>query len=252
MKLAKTFFFFFLSSCFLPLFSIYDDVKVPALSGLVLDEVNLLTPQEKQGLSSLLQSIQNSKKAQMIVYLPASLQGYDIETFSIATADRWKVGDRDKDNGIILVVASKERKIRLEVGYGLEGDITDAQSKRIIDQILVPHFRAGKFAQGMAVSVAAIAKTLAIPLTNVPQNRMPLSQPRRGSLFSLIMVLLFMFLFFGRLGAGLFLGGALLGGMGRSYRGGFGGSGAFGGGMRGGLGGSFGGGFGGGGAAGSW
>lgn len=228
------------------------ELKFPELSRRVTDEAGLLTAAEQASLEQRVQTLNASGKVQMAIYIPNSLQGYDIETFSIRLAEKWKLGKKGVDHGLLFIVAPKERQMRLEIGYGLEGVLTDIESHQIIERVLVPFFKQGRYADGIAASIQVISNKLEVPfegeIAPLPQER---SSGRKSSLplYSIFIFVLFILLTsrsrrMGYRRSPLFWGG--LGGGGWSGR-----SGGFGGGGFGGFGGG-GGGFGGGGASGRW
>ncbi len=184
---------------------------------------------------------------QIVVHTTPSLEDLPISDYSIRIAEAWRVGHKGLDNGVILTIAPTERKLRLEVGYGLEGVIPDAIAKRIIEEVMLPEIRAGGMESGIELGVAHImAAASGEPAPSRPRSR----SRRRSSGLSPLVYLVLLVATFGLRGF-FFL--PFLGGMGRgSYRmggGGFGGGrGGFGGGGFGGGGG----GFGGGGASGGW
>lgn len=222
-------------------------LEVPFLSGPVVDEARLLDASEKARLESVLLKLQNQGKAQAAILIPASLQEYDIESYSIAVAEAWKLGKKGSDRGILIIVAPKERRMRIEVGYGLEGEIPDAVAKQIISDVMTPYFRERRFGDGMVAAVIAISQRLSVDLG----EPMPRGRRRSRGLPSwvLLMALLFVVTIM-RAVFSPFHGYSSR----RSYRGGGWGGGGFGGGGGwggGGFGGG-GGGFGGGGSSGSW
>jgi len=123
--------------------------EVPRLSGPVVDEARLLSPQEQLELSELIRSVQNKGIAQIQVAIIKSLGGEPIEAVSIKITDTWKLGDSKKDNGILFLIAVQDKKMRIEVGQGLEGDIPDLIARRILETKVQPFFRSGQFAQGI-------------------------------------------------------------------------------------------------------
>ncbi|HTP41391.1 MAG TPA: TPM domain-containing protein [Nitrospiria bacterium] len=129
---------------------------VPKPSGYVTDDAGLLTPQQIASLNQSLSDYEQRTSNQLVVLTVKSLDGQDIESYSIAVAEAWKPGRKGRDNGAILLVAPNERKVRIEVGYGLEGVLTDAKSAEIIRTILAPHFRAGDYYGGIVAAVAAM------------------------------------------------------------------------------------------------
>lgn len=218
----------------------------PKLSGRVVDSANLLSASTEQSLVKQLAAQEQRTGNQLVVVTLPDLQGYDIADFGFQLGRHWGIGQKDKNNGALLIIAKKEKKMRIEVGYGLEGQLTDARSAQIIQGILTPAFKAGDFNGGVSRAVEAMiliidGKAAAIPKKQSSTKKSP---PALGGL--LLMFILFMVIGGGR-GRGGLLGGLLLGSaLGRSG-GGFGGGGFGGGGFGGG-----GGGFGGGGASGGW
>ncbi|MFZ5761675.1 MAG: TPM domain-containing protein [Thermodesulfobacteriota bacterium] len=130
--------------------------EVPAFQGYVNDYANLISPGARQQLTELLSAFDQSDSTQVAILTIDSLEGEDLEGFSIRVVDQWKVGQKGKDNGVLLLVAKQERKIRIEVGRGLEGVLTDLLSGRIIDQAIAPAFRAGQIDQGFINGAQAI------------------------------------------------------------------------------------------------
>jgi|TARA_R110002073_G_scaffold84612_7_gene201872 uncharacterized protein len=225
----------------------------PELSGRVVDNAEMLSTAAEAQITQMLQAHEQSTTEQVVVVTVPNLQGYPIEDFGYQLGRHWGIGQKDKDNGALLIVAKQERKIRIEVGYGLEGRLTDAASFTIINQIMTPAFKQGQFEQGIGNGAATMVKVLGGEPLAVPSRRPSHSRYKKEEVPFAIMLLLIMVVvvFFigggrnGGTGGGL-LGGVLLGtGLGSS--GGFGGGGFGGGGFGGG-----GGGFGGGGGSGGW
>src|SRR3954469_5674234 len=121
---------------------------VPPLVAHVNDTAGMLSPQAEQALEQKLTSYEQKSQHQFALLTVDSLDGDALEDFSIRVVEAWKLGKRGKDDGLLLLVANKEHKLRIEVGYGLEGDITDAFSARVIRNVLVPAMRAGNAAGG--------------------------------------------------------------------------------------------------------
>ncbi len=130
------------------------------LSGRVVDNAGLLGSQTHSDLTAQLKAHEDSTGNQIVFTSVPDLQGYDIETFGYQLARHWGIGEKDKSNGVVLIVARKERKIRIEVGYGLEGLVTDATSANIIHMIIKPEFKKGNFDQGIQSGVSAIVEVL--------------------------------------------------------------------------------------------
>ncbi len=226
--------------------------EVPPLTDSVVDTASMVDTAVQQRLSSALKAIYAKGGPQLAVVTIDTIDPLTVEEAAIQVAKAWKLGTEQKDNGILLIVAKKERKIRIEVGQGVEGDLTDAYSRRIIDGTMVPLFRKGLTSDGILLGVSEILSRMSPPIDlaqflEIPsQASAPSGRADWGKL--ILMLAIFLFLMFanggGRRGG---MQGAMLGGlMGGMMGGGFGGR-SSGGGWGGG-----GGGFSGGGASGSW
>ena len=234
-------------------------LDVPRLKGRVNDYAGLLSSDQAARIEQALQKHEMQTTNQIVLLTIPSLEGEDIEGFSIRVAEIWKVGQKGRDNGVIFVVARDDRKMRLEVGYGLEGALTDAESSQIIRNVVVPLFRQGEYYTGIAAGIQSIIQSIEGEFTGAGgAARMARGRRASGGGLSQLIFYLLVLIFFGGsffLRMGLFLPGMFL--LGRGHRGRRGGMGGFGGGgwSGGGFGGGFGGGgggFGGGGASGGW
>jgi uncharacterized protein len=226
----------------------------------VTDKAGVLSESDAHALNEKLAAFEQRSGAQFIIYTFPTLDDEALEDFTIRCAEKWKVGNKKYDNGLILFVFIKERKLRIEVGYGLESTVTDAFSSRVIRQYIAPRFQAGDYAGGLnAAADALIAqiehKEAPVAPAGTSGRNVPAGAPACGSLFSLLFVLLIIIFIASvftrsRPGCGgcfwpmFFLGG----GSGRSFGGGGWGGGGGGWSGFGGGGGSFGGG----GASGGW
>jgi uncharacterized protein len=123
--------------------------NAPAFQGDLLDEAGLLTEGERRTLLERIRRLRDESGIWAAVYVARGLQGEAIEAAATATFDKWWLGQAGKDNGLLVLIAPVERRMRIEVGYGLEGFITDAFSKRVIDEIYQPAFRESRFAEGL-------------------------------------------------------------------------------------------------------
>jgi uncharacterized protein len=224
------------------------EFKVPVLTGPVMDMAGFLDRSDQRELTRLLYDYNQQGKAQIQVLILPDLQGEPIESASIKITDAWKLGDKKKDNGILFLIAAQERRMRIEVGQGLEGTLPDITAKQIIADTVTPLFRAGRISDGIVVGVQEIIRNVDKEYAEqkLPERKQP--QDDDGGDVILIVILFVVILLLNRVfrgggGGGFFLGGGGFGG------GGFGGGG-FGGGGGGWSGG--GGGFSGGGASGSW
>lgn len=224
--------------------------EIPKLSGPVIDEVGVLSREQNWQLASVLKKVNEEHGIQVQVFIAKDMDGDAIENFSMKAVDTWKLGSAKGDKGLLFVMAMAEKKLRIEVGQGLEGVITDAQSGMLI-QSLTPYFRRGDFSTGILVGVNGLLGLAGVKAEGAPvgMKRQTKAKPIGG--FTLILIIIFfIFEIFSRRGRGRGRGmgsalllGAMLGG---STRGGGGFSGG-GGGWSGG-----GGGFSGGGASGGW
>lgn len=242
-------------------------LSFPRLTGRVVDEANILDPQTEAQLGAISAGLERQTTDQLVVVTLASLRGREIEDYGYQLGRHWGIGQsgkgaaaggtKPKDNGVLLIVAPNERKVRIEVGYGAEGRLTDAISSVIINQAVLPRFRAGDYAGGILRATQDIAQVLggdAAPFQEMAERRA--DEGHTGISIGGIIMFFFIWLFIARLvgrggrrgrgsAAAAALPWILMGGGHRG--GGFGGGGFGGGGFRGG-----GGSFGGGGASGGW
>lgn len=141
----------------------------PSLTGRVVDGGNLLSAAERAALTSDLADLEAKTTAQLVVVTLPSLQGTTIEDYGYQLGRGWKIGQKDKDSGVLLIVAAVERKVRIEVGYGLEGTLTDATTKLIIENTILPAFRTGDFGLGIRNGTAQIAQLLRADAGTAPR-----------------------------------------------------------------------------------
>jgi uncharacterized protein len=217
----------------------------------VHDVANVLSSQTIQRLESTLQAERDSTSNQIAVLIINSLDGGSLEEYSLRVAEKWKLGKSDKDNGVLLFISKEDKKIRIEVGYGLEGALTDAMSSRIIRNEIAPYFRQGDYDGGVQAGIIAIIQAIKGEYVNEDPPPKKRHSKRSPLATILIVILIIIFVSRGRRGGG--------GGTWSTGRGWMGPIGGFGGGSWGGGGGGFsggsfggGGGFGGGGSSGSW
>ena len=244
MHLKRSLFALLTLASFVSVSAAQESADVPLLTARVTDLAGFLTPSEARLLEERLEAFEDSTSTQIAILTVPSLGGTSIEEYSIQTFEKNGIGQKNKDNGVLLLVAREERRLRIEVGYGLEGVLTDALSTQVIEREIKPAFREGRYGQGLLAGVDAIMAITAGEYTADGQAT------EIRNFFPLIFVLLFVLLRF-------FVGGRrrgrLLGLPGWAYLGGWHSSGGSSGG------GSFGGGWsgggglgGGGGASGSW
>lgn len=131
-------------------------LDVPKLQGYVNDHAGMITPDVKSQMEEKLKALEQTDSTQIFVLTVPSLDGEVLEEFAIKVFDTWKAGQKGIDNGVILIIAQKERKIRIEVGRGLEGKLTDLVSGRIIDTVMKPKFKDGDFEGGFVDGVDAL------------------------------------------------------------------------------------------------
>lgn len=224
----------------------------PELTGRVVDEAGLLEAAEEAALSRLLEQHERETTNQVVVVTLQSLQGYPIEDFGYRLGRHWGIGQEGKDNGALLIVAPNERKVRIEVGYGLEGALTDTLSKMIIESEILPRIRKNDFPGGIRAGVVSILKAIegTYEAPAVAERRKDASNAWMWFLLIVVIYFVAIPVLWERYGPPSRRAGAsgpsYYGG-GHSSGGGFGGGGFGGGGFSGG-----GGGFGGGGASGGW
>jgi uncharacterized protein len=130
--------------------------KFPSLTGRVVDDAHLLTPADKVAIESDLKALEDKSSDQLVVYTTNSLQGYPIEDYGYQLGRAWGIGQKGTNNGVILIVAPNEKKVRIEVGRGLEPQLTDALSKLIIQNAILPRFNRGEFSAGIKAGVQDI------------------------------------------------------------------------------------------------
>jgi len=223
----------------------------------VVDLAGIIEPAAEQGLNSYLRELDKKTTAQVVILTIKSLDGESIEGFSIDMAEKWRLGQKGKDNGVLFTISTGDRRYRIEVGYGLEGLLPDSFAGSIGRQYLVPYFKKGQYSQGITSATLAIIGRIAddakVKITGMQRVRSPAVQgfkkPSLGSAILTILVIVIMCYFFIR-NPRAFMMFLFFMMMSRGGRGGWRGGGGFGGGG-GGFGGG-GGGFGGGGASGGW
>ena len=227
----------------------------PALTGRVVDNAHVLNAQTVADVTGKLEALEAKTSRQLVVVTLPSLQGYDISDYGYQLGRAWGIGQAKLNNGVLLIVAPAEHKVRIEVGYGLEPIVTDALSSLIIQNAVLPKFRTGDYNAGVESGVDALIQQLSLDTSTAEARAAAAAQAGRGddqpdpmgiaiAAFIIIFALIRVFGGWGLLPF-LFMGGGR-GGFGGGY-----GGGGFGGGSGGGFGGG-GGGFGGGGSSGSW
>jgi uncharacterized protein len=230
---------------------VYSQPAIPDQGGFwVHDEAKVLSAQAKSRLESIIQAVRDSTSNQIAILIIPSLQGGSLEEYSLRVAETWQPGEKEKDNGVLLLIVIDDRLMRIETGYGLEGSLTDAISSRIIRNEIAPRFRNGDYDGGVEAGIMAIIQAI----KGEYSNEEPVTRKRNSKTSPLATIIIIIIIIIiasrGRRGggggghwsAGRGWIGPVGGGFGGSSWGGGGGGGSFGGG----------GGFGGGGSSGSW
>src|SRR3979409_822345 len=153
-------------------FAAFADVAVPPLVGRVVDQTGTLSSGEIDSLQQTVRNFETRKGSQVAVLIVPTTAPETIEQYSIRVAEAWKIGRNRIDDGALVVVAKDDRKLRIEVGYGLEGALNDATAKRIIDEVITPKFRSGDFAGGI---FAGVYRIIAV----VDGEKLPAPEARR-------------------------------------------------------------------------
>jgi uncharacterized protein len=154
-----------------------DALDVPAFKGYVNDYADMLSANAKAGLEQELRSFEQTDSTQIVVLTIPSLEGQALDEFGIKVAEAWKPGQKGKDNGVIFIVSKQDRKIRVEVGRGLEGKLTDLTAGRIVDLVVKPRFKRGDFDGGVVAGVSALIDATRGEFT---ADRKHAQQGRRG------------------------------------------------------------------------
>ncbi|MEA3543738.1 MAG: TPM domain-containing protein [Thermodesulfobacteriota bacterium] len=219
-------------------------LDIPRPKGYVNDNAGLISPPVELKLEQFLRDFEKSDSTQITILTIPTLDGESLDNYSLNVFERWKIGQKGKDNGALLLVAKAERKVRIEVGYGLEGLLTDLLAGRIIDNEISPKFKQGDFDGGIVSGIVGMVEAVRGEYTGTGKTN---SRKKKSNPFGFIFLLFFLGPLLGRFGgrrssryrrSGIFFGGPFMGG----GSGGFGGGGFSGGG----------GGGGGGGASGGW
>lgn len=181
-------------------------LEVPQLRGRVNDYANLLTPGAAQRLEQVLADFEKNDSTQIVVLTITSLEGENLEGYSIKVAEAWRIGQSKLDNGVILLIAKQERKIRIEVGLGLEGVLTDLVSGRIIRGDMSPHFKKNDYDTGITAGVHSLIQVVRGEYQAQPRD---LKQGKKGAepIITLLISLLVAVVFLGSFSK--FLGGAV-------------------------------------------
>jgi uncharacterized protein len=177
--------------------SVYGQRKVPAHDGQwVRDEANILSAQTIQELEIFLKHHRDSTSNQIAVYIIPNLEGGDIDDYTYRVFQEWKLGQKGKDNGVLLLISKEDKLVRIEVGKGLEGVLTDLESSRINRYELAPRFRAGDYDSGVKAAVLGIVQSIQGEYVN--DNPAPRKKQRRNSPLFTVLTVLAMIIFLAR------------------------------------------------------
>jgi uncharacterized protein len=163
---------------------------LPALTGRVVDQANVISPAQRASLEGKLKALEDKSGIQLVVATIVSLEGQEIESYANQLFRAWRIGQEKKNNGVLFLIAPKDHKVRIEVGYGLEGTLTDATSKIIILNAVAPRFKAGDFDGGIARGVDDIVTTLTVDSSEW-QKRPELRAKDSSSALAVVVPLLF-------------------------------------------------------------
>src|SRR3954470_16957559 len=181
--------------------------KFPALTGRVVDDAHILSDTTKADLDQKLAGLEQKTSRQLVVVTIPSLQGYEISDYGYQLGRAWGIGQAKLNNGLLLIVAPKERKVRIEVGYGLEPIVTDAFSSVVIQTQILPRFRAGDFNGGVSAGVDALIQQLSLETSEAEKRAAAAAQQQHqgdtggGGLMALLIVI-FIFIMLSRMFGG--------------------------------------------------
>ncbi|MBI5102294.1 MAG: TPM domain-containing protein [Nitrospirae bacterium] len=192
----------FIFAAFLPdASSVVHALEVPKLTGYVNDYAHMISPPARARIESTLRAFEQTDSTQIIILTVPSLEGEVIEEFSIKVAEAWKIGQKGKDNGIIFTVSKNDKKMRIEVGRGLEGKLTDLTAGRIINLMVKPKFRGGDFDGGFQAAVASLIDATRGEFKAEDAKRRSGSGPSYGSPSRFLTFLIFALIGLGVLGS---------------------------------------------------
>ena len=175
------------------------DIAFPALSGRVVDDAHMLNAEQQADLSARLKALQDANGRQLVVVTLPSLQGQDIEDYGVQLGRKWGIGQKGQNNGVLFIIAPAEHKVRIEVGYGLEDVLTDALSSVIIQEKVLPKFKAGDMPGGIVDGTLALTEQLGLD-DQTAHARVVAAQPvhrvhgARGSPFGALITLFIVFI----------------------------------------------------------
>ena len=188
-QFKKSLVFACLLFCFTNVFAL----DVPALKGRVNDYANVISKNDEQQINEYLSNVENQTGIQIAVLTVPSLKGEDIAAFGVKVAEKWKLGNAGEDNGALLLVAMEERELRIEVGYGLEGLLTDAKCGLIIRNVIIPEFKDGNYSDGIVKGVQNMGGIASGNAELVSKNVLEDDDDSGAGIFFMIIWVIFIF-----------------------------------------------------------
>lgn len=190
-------------ACLIALFFVFSPFKasaleVPKLQGRVNDYAGILSPSTESHVEASLRELEQTDGTQIVVLTIDSLKGDNLEDFSIRVAEQWKIGQKGLDNGAILLISKNDRQMRIEVGYGLEGKMTDLMAGRIIRDVITPNFRAGQYDRGVIEGVQAMIQLVRGEFAPSKAQPAGKNNPNYRGFFPMALFFLFLINMFGR------------------------------------------------------
>lgn len=168
----------------------FSQPNFPLLSGVVVDNANLLSSLQKEQLQKKIETFHSKMDTQFVVVTLPTLDGYDIVDYGYQLGRHWGIGQKEKDNGVLLIVAPKQREVRIEVGYGLEGVLSDYLCSRIIQEKIIPHFKNGDMPKGIESGADAILSQLQNPISYSEKSTKYTTSGENDNWFFLSLVLI--------------------------------------------------------------
>ncbi|WP_404319283.1 TPM domain-containing protein [Malaciobacter canalis] len=156
----KKFFYYFILASFIFTANLLAQANFPSLTGRVVDNAQILTTSQIKSLTAILKKHEEQTSNQIVILTLKNLDGYEIADYGYQVARYWQLGQKDKNNGVLLLISLDDRKLRIEVGYGLEGVLTDKISHEIIEYTIKPEFKKGEYYQGISKGATAIIKSI--------------------------------------------------------------------------------------------
>lgn len=166
----------------------------PQLTGRVVDEAGIILPQSKIQIATKLKDLEEATTIQVVVAVVNSLQDYEIRDYGYQLGRHWELGQKDKNNGVLLLVAPNERKVAIEVGYGLEGSLTDAISHQIIQDYILPNFKNGEMSKGIRIGVDLILQAISGEITEQSLAEQTDSDDAEEYIFAIIFFIVAIFI----------------------------------------------------------